>query len=110
MPLSALPLYAAAALAEIGGCFAVWAWARNGASAWWLAPGMASLALFACLLTRAPADAAGRAYAAYGGIYIATSLLWLWAVEGRRPDRWDAAGAAVCLLGAGIILFVPHRD
>ena len=96
--------FAGAALAEIAGCFAVWAWARNGASAWWLLPGMASLGLFAWLLTWVEADAAGRAFAAYGGVYIAASLLWLWAVEGRTPTLSDFAGAALCLLGAGVIL------
>jgi small multidrug resistance family-3 protein len=96
--------FAGAALAEIAGCFAVWAWARNGASAWWLLPGTASLGLFALLLTLAEADAAGRAFAAYGGVYIAASLFWLWAVEGRAPTLSDLGGAALCLLGAGIIL------
>ena len=96
--------FAGAALAEIAGCFAVWAWARNGASAWWLLPAAAGLALFAALLTLAEADAAGRAFAAYGGVYIAASLFWLWAVEGRAPTAWDLAGSALCLLGAGVIL------
>ena len=99
-----LPAYASAALAEIAGCFAFWAWLRQGASAWWLLPGLACLAAFAWLLTLVESDAAGRAYAAYGGVYIAAPLLWLWAVEGRVPTAWDIAGAAVCLLGAGIIL------
>ena len=103
-----LPIYVLAALAEIGGCFAVWAWLRGGASAWWLAPGMASLALFAWLLTLSPAEHAGRAYAVYGGVYIAASLGWLWAVEGFRPDRWDVLGAGVCLAGAAIILWGPR--
>ena len=96
--------FAGAALAEIAGCFAVWARVRSGASAWWLLPGMASLGLFAFLLTLVEADAAGRAFAAYGGVYIAASLLWLWAVEGRPPNAWDLCGAALCLLGAGVIL------
>ena len=56
----------------------------------------------------APAAFAGRAYAAYGGVYIAASLLWLWAVEGARPDRWDALGSAICVVGAAIILFGPR--
>lgn len=101
-------LYALAALAEIAGCFAVWAWMRLGASALWLVPGLVSLAAFAWLLTLAPADFAGRAYAAYGGIYIAASLVWLWAIEGQRPDTWDLAGALLCVLGAAIILFAPR--
>jgi len=106
--MTALPVYAAAALAEIAGCFAFWAWARLGGSALWLVPGLASLALFAWLLTRIEADFAGRAFAAYGGIYILASLAWMWAVEGMRPDRWDVAGAALCLAGAAVILWGPR--
>lgn len=101
-------VYTLAALAEIAGCFAVWAWMRLGASALWLVPGLVSLAAFAWLLTLAPSDFAGRAYAAYGGIYIVASLVWLWAIEGQRPDTWDLAGALLCVLGAAIILFAPR--
>lgn len=101
-------LYIVAALAEIAGCFAFWAWMREGRSALWLVPGMASLALFAWVLTRVPADAAGRAFAAYGGVYIAASLAWLWLVEGQKPDRWDITGAALCLIGAATILWAPR--
>ena len=72
-------------------------------------PGGAALFAFACLLTRVDAAAAGRAYAAYGGIYIAVAIAWLWAAEGVRPDRWDLAGAALCLLGAAVIFYGPHR-
>jgi small multidrug resistance family-3 protein len=64
--------------------------------------------LFAFLLTRVDSDFAGRAYAAYGGIYIVASLVWLWAVEGARPDRWDLLGSLVCLAGAAIILWAPR--
>lgn len=101
-------IYAAAALAEIAGCFAVWAWLRNGQSALWLIPGAVALALFAWLLTLSPADHAGRAFAAYGGVYIAASLSWLWLAEGQRPDRWDLIGGAVVLMGAAVILFGPR--
>jgi small multidrug resistance family-3 protein len=69
---------------------------------------LASLVLFAWLLTRVDAAFAGRAYAAYGGIYVTASLAWLFLAEGQRPDRWDLLGAAVCLLGAGIILLGPR--
>ncbi len=106
--MKSLLIYAAAALAEIAGCFAFWAWLRLGSTALWLIPGMAALAAFAWLLTLVESDAAGRAYAAYGGVYIVASLLWLWSVEGIRPDRWDVIGAAVCLLGAGVVLFGPR--
>ena len=106
--IRAVAVYAAAALAEIAGCFAVWAVLRQGASALWLLPALAALAAFAWLLTLTEAEAAGRAFAAYGGVYIAASLCWLWAAEGIRPDRWDMAGAALCLAGAAVILFGPR--
>ena len=99
-----LPVFVLAALAEIAGCYAVWVWARQGASALWLVPGLASLAVFAFALTRVESDFAGRAFAAYGGIYIMASLAWLWAAEGQRPDGWDLLGGAVCLAGTAIIL------
>lgn len=101
-------VYVGAALAEIAGCFAFWAWLRLDRSPWWLVPGVASLMLFAYLLTWAGVDAAGRAYAAYGGVYIVASLLWLALVENLRPDRWDLSGAAFCLAGAAIILLGPR--
>jgi small multidrug resistance family-3 protein len=103
-----LAVYGLAAFAEIAGCFSFWAWLRLGRSALWLVPGMGSLALFGYLLTLVESDAAGRAYAAYGGVYIAASILWLWIAEGMRPDRWDLAGGAVCLAGTAIILFGPR--
>ncbi|MAS41679.1 MAG: hypothetical protein CML46_10545 [Rhodobacteraceae bacterium] len=103
-----LAIYGGAALAEIAGCFAFWSWMRQGAGAIWLLPGLVSLAVFAWLLTLAPAEFAGRAYAAYGGVYILASLAWLWVAEGRRPDVWDLAGGTVCLIGAAIILFAPR--
>lgn len=100
--------YAGAALAEIAGCFAFWAWLRLGASPWWVLPGMASLASFAWLLTLVDSEAAGRTFAAYGGVYVAASILWLWLAEGQRPDRWDLLGGAVCLAGMAIILWGPR--
>lgn len=101
-------IYAGAALAEIAGCFGFWMWLRLGKPALWLVPALVSLAAFAWLLTLVDSSAAGRAYAAYGGVYIAASLAWLWAVEGVRPDRWDLVGASVCLVGAGIVLLGPR--
>ena len=101
-------IYVAAALAEIGGCFAFWAWLRLGKPILWIVPGTLSLLVFAYLLTLVPSDAASRAFAAYGGVYIVASLAWLWTVEGVQPDRWDIGGAALCLIGAAVILFGPR--
>lgn len=100
--------YALAAFAEIAGCFAFWAWLRQQKSGLWVVPGMVSLAAFALALTRVDSDHAGRAYAAYGGVYILASVAWLRAVEGVRPDRWDWMGIATCLLGSLLILFGPR--
>lgn len=101
-------LFASAALAEIAGCFAVWAVMRLNVPSWWLVPGLAALAAFAYLLTLAELDAAGRTFAAYGGVYIVASLVWLKLVEGFAPDRWDVVGAALSLVGAAIIIFAPR--
>jgi small multidrug resistance family-3 protein len=106
--LQSIAVMIGAAIAEIGGCFAFWGWLRLGKPVWWLVPGVLSLVLFAYLLTLIDTAAAGRAYAAYGGIYIAASLAWLWTIEGVRPDRWDVTGAAICLIGAAVILFGPR--
>lgn len=106
--LSAILIYATAATAEIAGCFALWAVLKLGKPTWWLIPGLASLAVFAWLLTLVETAAAGRAYAAYGGIYIIASLAWMWRVEGLAPDRYDLAGAALCLCGALVILLAPR--
>ena len=100
--------YMLAAVAEIAGCFAFWAWLRLDRSALWLMPGLLSLTAFAYLLTLVDSGAAGRTYAAYGGVYICASLLWLWGVEGSRPDRWDGIGALLSLAGAAIIIFGPR--
>ncbi len=101
-------VFVGAALAEIAGCFAFWAWLRLDRSPLWLVPGAVSLCLFAYLLTLVDSAYAGRAYAAYGGVYIVCALGWLWLAEGARPDRWDVIGAAVCLVGAAVILFGPR--
>jgi small multidrug resistance family-3 protein len=106
--MHSIALYIAIALLEIAGCFSFWAWLRLDRSPWLLVPGVLSLMAFAALLTRIEADFAGRAYAAYGGIYIAVALVWLVAVEGTVPDRWDVVGSTVCVLGALIILLGPR--
>lgn len=100
-----LLVFAGAALAEIAGCFAFWAVFRLGKSNWWLVPGVISLLVFAYVLTLPSASTAGPTY---GGVYIVASLLWLWAIEGQRPDRWDVTGMIVCLAGAAIIFWGPR--
>jgi small multidrug resistance family-3 protein len=106
--MSSVAAYVGAALAEIAGCFTFWAWLRLDKSPLWVLPGIFSLVVFAGLLTRVESAYAGRAFAAYGGVYIAASLGWLWLVEGMRPDRWDLLGALVCMGGAAIILWGPR--
>jgi small multidrug resistance family-3 protein len=100
-------LFFLTALAEIVGCFLPYLWLRKGGSPWLLIPAAFSLAAFAWLLTLHP-TAAGRTYAAYGGVYVATAILWLWLVEGRVPTHWDLAGAAVCTAGMTIIVLGPR--
>jgi len=106
--VTTLAVFLLAALLEIGGCFCFWHWLRNGAAAPWAALGVVLLAGFGWMLTRAETDFAGRAYAAYGGVYIASALLWLWVMEGQRPDAWDTLGAGICLAGALVILLGPR--
>ena len=106
--MRAIAIYVAAAVAEIGGCFTFWYWLRNEGAIWWSLVGTASLVIFAIILTRSEVAFAGRAYAAYGGVYIAASLLWLFMVERMVPDRWDLIGAGMCLVGAALILWGPR--
>ncbi|MCB5195160.1 YnfA family protein [Deefgea salmonis] len=102
-------LFALTALAEIVGCYWVWRVVKQGASAWYLLPAAVSLALFAYWLTLHP-NAAGRTYAAYGGMYIAVALVWLRVVDGVALTRWDVLGAALALLGMALIAFQPGLD
>jgi small multidrug resistance family-3 protein len=102
-------IYMLAATAEIAGCFSFWAWLKLNRSPFWVVPGVLSLCLFAYLLTLVDNAAAGRAYAAYGAVYIASSIAWLWLAERQRPDWADLLGAAVCLTGAAIIMFGKVR-
>lgn len=105
----ALVLYVLTAIAEILGCYLPYLWLRRGASPWLLAPAGASLGLFAWLLTLHPSLGASRTYAAYGGVYVAVAVLWMWRVEGTKPDRWDVIGVGVTLLGMSIIAFAPRN-
>ncbi len=105
--MKTLLLYTATALAEIIGCYLHWLWLKQQGSVWLLFPAAVSLILFAWLLTLHEA-AAGRVYAAYGGVYIGVAIIWLWGVDGIRPSPWDIAGVAVSLLGMAIIAFQPR--
>jgi small multidrug resistance family-3 protein len=108
MLIKTLLLFILTALAEIVGCYLPYLWLKHGYSAWWLLPAALSLALFVWLLTLHP-QAAGRVYAAYGGVYITVALGWLWAVDGVRPSLWDVAGVLVLLLGMAIIMLAPRQ-
>lgn len=106
--LKTLALFLVTAVAEIVGCYLPWLWLKQGKSIWLLVPAALSLALFAWLLSWHP-TAAGRTYAAYGGVYIFVAILWLWSVEGIRPTTWDLVGSAVAMLGMAIIMFAPKN-
>ena len=106
--MKSFALFVLTALAEIVGCYLPYLWLKKDGPAWLLAPAALSLALFAWLLSLHPA-AAGRVYAAYGGVYIAVALAWLWAVDGIKPSTWDYVGVAVALCGMAIIMFAPGQ-
>lgn len=105
--MKTVALYFLTALAEILGCYLPYLWLRQNASPWVLVPGAASLAVFAWLLTLHP-DASGRVYAAYGGIYIAVAIAWLWLVDGVRPSVWDMTGVTIAVAGMAVIVFQPR--
>lgn len=102
-------IFILAACAEIFGCFTFWLWLRSNQSVYWIMPGIASLIFFSWILTFSPAEFAGRSYAIYGGIYIISSLFWMWKVEKQAPDLWDLFGATLCFIGAIIILWAPKH-
>ncbi|MFC3715562.1 YnfA family protein [Luteimonas soli] len=106
-PFKTIGLFAITAVAEIVGCYLPYLWLRDRAGVWVLVPAAVSLAAFVWLLSLHP-QAAGRTYAAYGSIYVAMALVWLWAVDGIRPDRWDVLGASLALGGMAIIAFAPR--
>ena len=105
--LKTVGLFIITALAEIIGCYLPYLWLREGKTIWLLAPAALCLAAFVWLLTLHP-TAAGRVYAAYGGMYIFMAILWLWAIEDIRPTTWDIVGASVALIGMAIIMFAPR--
>ena len=100
-------LFVITALAEIIGCYLPYLWLRKDGSPWLLVPATLSLTCFAWLLSLHP-TAAGRVYAAYGGVYVVVAILWLWSVDGVTPDRWDLLGGIVSLAGMSIIMFSPR--
>lgn len=106
--IKTIGLFLVTAIAEIVGCYLPYLWLRQSGSVWLLIPAALSLALFAWLLALHP-DASGRVYAAYGGVYVAVALCWLWAVDGVRPTMWDVIGIAFTLIGMCIIMFAPRH-
>jgi len=106
--LKTLLLFLITAVAEIVGCYLPYLWLREGKTILLLIPAALSLALFAWLLSLHP-TAAGRVYAAYGGVYIFVAILWLWSVDGIKPTVWDMVGSGVALIGMAIIMFAPRN-
>ena len=106
--LKTFALFVVTAIAEIVGCYLPYLWLTKGAPAWVLLPAAGSLVLFVWLLSLHPTSV-GRAYAAYGGVYVATAIAWLWAVDGVRPTVWDLVGALVAITGMAIIMFAPRH-
>lgn len=106
--LKTIALFLFTAVAEIVGCYLPYLWLRQDKSVWLLVPAAASLALFAWLLSLHP-TAAGRVYAAYGGVYVFVAVLWLWGVDGIKPTIWDLAGSTVALVGMAILMFAPRH-
>ena len=109
LEIKTILLFLVTAVAEIVGCYLPYLWLTQGKSAWLFVPAGLSLAVFAWLLSLHP-TAAGRVYAAYGGVYIFVAILWLWAVDGVRPTAWDLVGSAVALVGMSIIMFAPKNS
>jgi small multidrug resistance family-3 protein len=105
--IATLALFVLTAVAEILGCYLPFLWLKRAGSPWLLIPAAVSLGAFAWLLTLHP-PAAGRVYAAYGGVYVMVAIAWLWLVDGVRPTTWDILGAVVCVLGMSIIMFSPR--
>src|SRR3989304_8618936 len=105
--LATIGLFVATAIAEIIGCYLPYLWLQGRAPVWVLAPAAIALSLFVWLLTLHPTDA-GRVYAAYGGVYVATAVAWLWLIDGVRPTAWDIAGSLVAGAGMALIMFAPR--
>ncbi|MGC4748174.1 YnfA family protein [Micromonospora sp. DT201] len=108
--LRSLVLFALAALAEIGGAWLIWQGWREQRGLWWIAAGVVALGCYGFVATFQPDANFGRILAAYGGVFVAGSLGWAMVVDGFRPDRWDLAGAALCLLGVAVIMYAPRAN
>lgn len=108
LEIKTILLFLVTAVAEIVGCYLPYLWLTQGKSVWLLVPAGLSLAVFAWLLSLHP-TAAGRVYAAYGGVYIFVAILWLWAVDGVKPTIWDLVGSSIALIGMSIIMFAPKN-
>jgi len=106
--IKTIALFFITALAEIIGCYLPYLWLKEDKSIWLLVPAGISLALFVWLLSLHP-TAAGRVYAAYGGVYITVALMWLWSVDGIRPSGWDLLGSSLALAGMAVIMFAPAK-
>lgn len=106
--LRSVLLFALAALAEIGGAWLVWQAVREGRAWWWAGLGVMALGAYGFVATWQPEAHFGRVLAAYGGVFVAGSLLWGVVVDGFRPDRYDVLGALVCLVGVGLIMYAPR--
>jgi small multidrug resistance family-3 protein len=103
-----LPLFAAAAVTEIGGAWLIWQGWREHRGLWWVAAGIVSLGVYGFVATLQPDPNFGRILAAYGGVFVAGSLAWGVLLDGFRPDRWDLIGAALCLAGVAVIMYAPR--
>ncbi|MEU4596202.1 YnfA family protein [Nocardia sp. GTS18] len=106
--LRSILLFALAAVAEIGGAWLVWQGVREHKGVAWIGAGVIALGLYGFVATLQPDADFGRILAAYGGVFVAGSLLWGMALDGFRPDRWDMIGATICLLGVAIIMYAPR--
>ncbi|MEV6359998.1 YnfA family protein [Nocardia asteroides] len=106
--LRSVLLFALAAVAEIGGAWLIWQGVREHRGVAWIGAGVVALGLYGFVATLQPDAHFGRILAAYGGVFVAGSLLWAMVADGFRPDRWDVLGAAVCLAGVGIIMYAPR--
>jgi len=106
--LRSVPLFVLAAVAEIGGAWLIWQGLREHRGLLWMAAGVVALGAYGFVAAFQPDPHFGRVLAAYGGVFVAGSLLWGMLVDGFRPDRWDLTGAALCLLGVVVIMYVPR--